>query len=378
MAVTPTTITTEEQIFLVSSPVNLRIRNLSGNSQISSVVIELYVWNGSLNAPPTLPSFTLNGDKISKDDTYINFQISELIASYITGTKFAWSTGIGVPSISGEGVFFQYKYEVTNSTGVEAVIESSTNFATMGYRFDYEQIGRRDTQPYDGLIPISYNRKYTDKLIYYKRDFDFTKTLGACTSENIIASSINTPTNCYEQLGDKFLVAYINRLGLWDYFTTFGKAIKSTEISADTNARLYRDPNQINNNINHSKQRQTNDTPQSYVINTGELSELMIYQVEDVLFSPLIYLIEFTGAEWGAVDVALTVDSTIVTVDSTIITVDAITITIDDVGLYSAFKQIPVTCKNTNFVNKSRLNDKGKINYNLEFEATVGRINNLR
>ena len=104
----------------------------------------------------------------------------------------------------------------------------------------------------------------------------------------------------------------------------------------------------------------------------------MIVQVEDVIFSPLIYLIEFSGLAYTAVEVGLTVDSTTVTVDSTTITADATTTTVEDVGFYSDFKQIPVTCENTNFINKSRLNDKGKINYNLEFDATIGRINNLR
>jgi len=273
MAITPTAITTEDQIYLTGSPVNLRIRNDGQDTTIKSVVVELYIWSGNLNNPPPLASYTLVADKVSANDNYINFQIAEIIASHINGTKFAWASGDNAPSIAGEGVFFHYKYQVTSAT-VEAPVESYTNFATMGYRLDFEQLGDVGMQqPYLGLIPINYTRNYTERIKYFKRDFDFTKTLEDCTSENIILSTVNTPTSTKCQLGDKYLVVYINRLGLWDYFTTYGKAVKSVKIDGETTPRLYRNPNSINNNVNHSKSRMIETTDRLYTINTGDLHE---------------------------------------------------------------------------------------------------------
>jgi len=381
MAVTPTTITTEDQIYLCGTPIKLRLRNLAGDSTITSVQCELYIWSGDLDTPPVLPTKTLIGDKVSVNDDYIEFQISEILASYITGTKFAWGTGANPPSISGEGVFFQYKYQVT-SVSDETPIESVTNFATMGYRYDFEQVGdvamSTANQPYFGLLPINYTRNYTDKLVYYKREFDFTKTLGTCTSENIITSTVNPAACTGLQLGDKYLIVYINRHGLWDYFTPYGKAIKSVKLDSQVTPRLYRNTNSINNSVSHSKYRQIENSDQTYVLNTGDLHELMTEQIEEVIYSPLVYLMEFTGAVYDIVSVGLTVDSTVVTVDSTTITVDAVTITEADQGLFSTYKQIPVVCSTESFVKRTRLNDKGKINYDLEFEVTTGRINNLR
>jgi len=381
MAITPTTITTEDQIYLCGSPINLRIKNLAQDSTIQSVQCELYIWSGALNAPPSLASYTLVADKVSANDDYINFQIAEIIASHINGTKFAWISGDNAPSIAGEGVFFQCKYQVTSAT-VEAPVTMVTNFATMGYRYDFEQVGEvalsSNKQPYLGLLPINYNRYYNGGIKYFTRYFDFTKTLGTCTSENIILSTVNTPATTKCQLGDKYLVVYINRLGLWDYFTPFGKAIKSVKLSSETNPRLYRNPNSINNSVNHSKNRQIETSDQSYVLNTGDLTELMTDQVEEVIYSPLVYLVEFTGEQYTVIQEGLTVDSTLVTVDSTIYTVDNETITHADLGYYSTFKQIPVTCSTDNFVKKTRLNDKAKINYDLSFDVTMGRINNLR
>lgn len=383
MAITPTTITTEEQIFLTGSPINLRISNFNNDNTIKSAVCELYIWSGNLNAPPVLPSYTLVGDKVSADDDYINFQIAEVLRSHITGTKFAWTAGDEQPSIAGEGVFWQTKHQVTNEDlEVEAAYEGLTNLATLGYRYDFEQVGdiadSSEIQPYLGLLPINYNRNYTDKVKYYRRNFDFTKTLELCTSENIISSTVFTPTTTKCQKGDKFLVVYINRLGLWDYFTPYGKSVKSIKLEATTNPRLYRNPNSINNNVNHSKSRIIENTEQSYTINSGDLHESMTEQIEEVIYSPLVYLLEFTGDTFTVAQQGLTVDSTTVTVDSTLYTVDNDTITAEDLGYYSTFKQIPVTCQTENFIKKTRLNDKGKINYDLNFDVTMGRINNLR
>lgn len=380
--ITPTTITSEDQIYLVNSPVNITIRNLSQSNSIKTVQLEIYVWSGNLNIPPSLPSYTLVSSKVSESDNYVNFQIAEILASHINKTKFSWIGGESEPSISGEGIFWQGKYQVTNENDIENPVESTTKFATLGYRYDYEHVGNilgaSVHQPYLNLQPINYTRNYSPKIKYFKRQFYFSKTLSTCTSENFIISIENAVENTKCQLGEKYLIAYINRLGLWDYFTPYGKVVKNIKIDGDTNPRLYRNTNSINNNINHSKQKIIQSTDQSFTLNTGYLTEEMANQVEDVIFSPLIYLIEFTGEVYTNIQVGLTVDNTLVTVDSTIYTVDNDTVTSGDIGYFSKFKQIPVICDTKSFVKKTRLNDKGKINYDLDFQATVGRINQLK
>jgi hypothetical protein len=383
MAVTPTTITTEGQIYLTGSPINLRLRNLNSDATISSVTCELYIWTGNLNAPPASANYTLVASKVSNEDDYINFQIAEIVRSHINGTKFSFVPGNESPNIAGEGVFFQLKHQVTNLNGlIEAPITSSSKFATLGYRYDFEQVGNiagsTTGQPYLNLLPINYIRNYTNRIKYFKRSFNLTQPLSTCTSENIISSTANPVIVCQDQRGDKFAVAYINRLGLWDYFTTFGKGVKTVNVDSDINPRLYRNPNSINNSINHSKNRTINTSEQSFVINTGGLTEDMTDQVEEVIYSPLVYLLEFTGALFTTASAGTTVDSTTVTVDSTLFTVDGDAVTAQDIGFYSTYKQIPVTCSNSSFIKKTRLNDKGKINYDLQLDVTMSRINNLR
>jgi hypothetical protein len=379
MAVTPTIINSEDQIYLAGSPIHIRLHNLAMDINIQLAVMELYIWSGNLNTPPPTANYTFKSTKISAKDNYIAFQISEQISSHINATRFVWNSGSNFPMVRGEGVFFQIKYQIDEETPVEL----PTNFATNGYRFDYEQVGdiagALDKQPYLGLLPIDYaNRNYSKNIVYRKRDFDLTQALGVCTTETMITSISQLIINGQCQMGGRYLVAYINRLGLFDYFTPFGKATKQIKIDAETNPRLYRNPKGINNSVVHSKRRGIESTEQTYTINTGYLTEPMISQIEEVIYSPLVYLIEFTGEIYKDEQVGITVDSTTITVDSTIYTVDNTTIDELDVGFYSTYKQIPVTNENNDFTFKSRQYDKGKINYDLTFKSTTDKINNVR
>lgn len=376
--ISPTIISTEDQIYLAGSPINFRVYNLAQDSSLQKATISLYIWSGDLDTPPTTPNYILNGLKVSDKDNYINFQISELILAEINNTRFVWNSGANAPMIRGEGVFFQMEYQVDS----EAMQQGLSNFATQGYRYDYEQVGdiagSLDKQPYLGLTPISYDRNYNCNIKYFKREFDLTKTLSTCTSENIVKSTAYTPAKTEEQRGDKYLIVYLNRHGLFDYFTPFGKVVKSTKIDSDTTAKLYRNPKSINTSVMHSKKRGINASEQSISINTGYLSEGMVEQVEELIYSPLIYLINFSGAVYTTEQVGITVDSTTITVDSTLYTVDNTNITTNDIAYYSNYRQIAVTNENNDFEFKTRLNDRNKINYDLNFDITTDRINNVR
>ena len=370
MAVTPTTITTEDQIYLMGSESHIRVRNEGADATIKSAVLDLYIWTGNLNAPPSDPTQTLSKNKVSVEDNYIDFKINEVVSSYIHQTKFGWNKGNAQPSIAGEGVFFQFVANIKSEGNVNYILLSNSKFATLGYRERNERTGTdaNFSQPFTGLKPINYNRNYAEGIKYFKREFDFTKSLGDCTSENIIKSTAITPSELKCQLGDKWLIVYINRLGLFDYFTPLGKAVKKLDVESEDNERVYRNFNSRVSNVLHENRRNITDEEDGCTINTGALSENMTEQVKEVIKSPLVYLIEFTGDKFSVTQIGTTVDSTLVTVDSTVITVDSQTVTASDVGLFDDYEQIPVINYNKSFIKKTRLNDKSKINYDLTFK----------
>jgi hypothetical protein len=119
-------------------------------------------------------------------------------------------------------------------------------------------------------------------------------------------------------------------------------------------------------------------------MNTGYLKESMTQLVEELIYSPKVYLIKFNG-DTSVVDSTLfTVDSTLLTVDSTLFTVDSNVITDDQtwtgekITHFLSYQQIPVVLKDNDFVRKTRTNEKTSINYSLTWEETRNKINDVR
>jgi hypothetical protein len=92
--------------------------------------------------------------------------------------------------------------------------------------------------------------------------------------------------------------------------------------------------------------------------------------VLEILQSPKVYLVTFSGETYTAPQIGITIDSTSVTIDDTDITIDSQTVTTENLTFYSKFVQIPVKNATSNFLKKTQLNDKSSISYSLEFEAT--------
>ena len=87
--ITPTTITTEDQIYLVGNgtALNVDFRNIAHDTTIKSVVVELYVWRGNLNNPPVLASYRYPVEKVSISDDRITLNFADVVASYIIATR---------------------------------------------------------------------------------------------------------------------------------------------------------------------------------------------------------------------------------------------------------------------------------------------------
>jgi hypothetical protein len=100
----------------------------------------------------------------------------------------------------------------------------------------------------------------------------------------------------------------------------------------------------------------------------------MINQVEQIIYSPKIYLILFNGDIQENTTVGITIDSTFVTIDDTNITIDSATVTEELIGQFKTFQQVPVISMDKTFKRKTRVNDKKDIDYNLKFEETTNKI----
>jgi hypothetical protein len=376
-----TNIDTKAKIFFAQSPIHFNFANDLNDATIAAVTVEVYIWRGSQTANlPAAPSIVFNDvRKISPEDNYIALEFHNEIKAFIASSnlnqnnpQFAYNT-TAPATTSGEGVYFHIVYKVDTDT----VKQLGTFFATSGYRYSFEQKGGYYTTYED--VPAF--RKFAESIIYDRNAINLLTV--AATSQSgtgangMITQTALTPAPRKLQTGVKCLIAYVNRLGVWDTFTPFGRFVESIDTKRDEFSSTFRNPLQINSQIQHLKQSGSPKGRRKFQINTGLLDENNNYQVREILQSGKIYLIIFGGDVFTTVQTGLTVDSTIVSVDNTTITVDSDTVTAADLGFYSTFVQIPVNNSATNFLKKTRLNDKSSISYTLEMEETNNFINDI-
>ena len=258
-----------------------------------------------------------------------------------------------------------------------------TNFATLGYRWNYEQnsLSNNKLEPNGStgfLGPV--NHWYGSNISqYFSQAFNLGNSIATATTANMITRTAITPPAAFVRGAlDACLIIYINKLGLWEIFTPHGKIVVSSPIESTERGRAYRDPSRVDNTYQHSKTRDILSVTQEYLINTGSLTEDMINSVEQIIYSPKVYLIKFNGSIQETSTVGITIDSTLVTIDNTNITVDSVTIANEYIGNYKQFEQIPVIIKESNFTRKNRVNDKNEINYNIKFEETNSKLLDIR
>lgn len=385
-----TVINTESQITFCNSPIHLRLQNAATDSTIDSVIVYLWVWNGAQNKVLGSPNIVLPKDKISVSDTYINIQIADYIKSYLVSPDNAPNTNqptfsyneLTNPAITGQGVFWQIVTDITS--GATTVRNNyTTKFATLGYRWNYEQTvtGNNGVQPYGaGGFLRTVNKWYNPKIHnYISQAFNLSNPVATATTANMITvTNITPPSGWTRCTKDPSLIVYLNKLGLWEMFTPHGKITVTGKLTAETSNRAFRDPSQIDNSFTHSMMRDTLDVVQSYIVNTGQLDETMTDLVEEIIYSPKIYLIKFKGDTNTTTTVGITIDSTLVTIDNINITIDSETVTEEGLGFYKTHQQIPVVITDQDYTRKTRLNERVNIDYNIKFDETNNKLNDIR
>ena len=362
-----------------NSPIHIRLQD----ANIEDAFIYLWIWNGAQNKVLGSPNHTLYKAKVSASDDYLNFEIADIIKSFLVAPTNAPNTNqpnfsynqFENPAITGQGVFWQIVADIKIS-GVVTRYNYRTSFATLGYRWANEQTNN-DFYTID--VP-SLDRWYNPKIHnYITQNFDLTKTVANATSGNLINVNDITPPSEWSRISrDPYLIVYLNKSGLFEMFTPHGKVVKNAKIDREEINVSYRDPSMLDNSYVHSKLSQNLDVTETFTINTGSLTEDMVNQVEQIVYSPKVYLIRFVGDVNLITTVGITIDNTFITIDDLNTTIDGLSVTSELLAKYKTHEQIPVVLTDTDFTIKNRVNDKNEINYNLKFEVTTNKINDIR
>mgnify|MGYP000390801115 FL=1 len=385
------TITDKSQIAFCNSPVVIRIdlltdfpayvpSNINTRIRLQLTTFEIDDSLAEVNSH----IYTLDKARVSNDDKYVSFEIQDYLKNDLVRKENLNNVDFPVllyhntslPYVQGMCLFYKYSYYAYDETTSVAAINVTNRVATLGYRWRNEQ------NPFYGSFVGNANgfnvsetaqKKYADLIPYYaKQDFAFGTNR---TSNNFIVTTqvIPTPTVCVKE---PLLFIYLDRNGLFQYITTVGKITINDETKRQESAKVFRDSAMINTESTHFKNTAIEEVFQTYTVNTGVLHESMNALIEELIYSPKIYLVRFYGDKFTTAQVGITVDNDIITVDNETITVDSDTITVGDVGYYSTYLQVPVTCVDSDFVKRTLINDKRDISYTLKFKETASKIKN--
>ena len=388
MSITRTAISSPEQITFCNSPIHIKVVD----PNIKKIGLKLWIWNGSLNKTLGAQNYSWLKDKVSDSDDYIELEISEYIRSFLINPKnatntsqptFAYNT-LADAAMTGQAVFWQVQIIAYIGSEEPTTFDGYTNIATLGWKWNKEKtLFNVKSIVAGGGIGFDFVReKYTDPRINYlfNQSFDLTQTLEACTTENVITRvepTIPTLLNRYSR--EPVLIVYLNKIGLWDFFVSHGKVTPTTKIKRDTNNISYRQSSAIDNQYQHSKSSKVSEVIRGYTINTGSLKENMVEQVEEIIYSPKVYLIKFKGDVYldSDIEVGITIDNTYITIDDLNTTIDSMDVGADVVAYFNTYEQIPVIVTDTDFLIKNRVNNKKDIDFNIKFEETNSKIDNI-
>ena len=392
-----TPIDTPDKIQFCNSPIHIRQTAVNVGNLIKKVTHYLWIWNGDQNKTLGDANRIIPKEIVSRYDDYINVNIADYIKAYLVSPEnarnsnqpqFAWNP-YALPAQTGQGVFYQLISEVleedpaTNAIVATNVL-SPTYFATLGYRWNYEQNtgSTNELTPNKSDIFKATPYRYYNQSIdnYFANSFNLGQETWSCSTATMITQAKITPPARQSFCAlDSYLIVFLNKLGLWDYFTPFGKTIITNKATTSNSNRMFRDPSKINNSQVHSSLRDSINVLQSYTINTGHIDESATQLIEELVYSPKVFLIRFSGEKTTSTMTGITVDNTFITVDNTNITVDNDTVTAESIGYFSTFQQIPVIITNPEeIINLTRLNNKVNIEYSLKFDETNNKILDIK
>lgn len=323
----------------------------STQSNWTHAQLSMWIWQGDYNDGSVvngLPNQIQYKEKVSITDNFILFELSDYITPFLNPTiDFMGSTSTTVSDMCVWVYYEAFIYNNPLNLLDPTVLESQQSELRMGiysYNWNYEnQIGLDYTNTAFGSdlgTPSVADYNYVSG---YPNNFYFTNTFkvnGLTNSNDMVNLSFisnPTPTKCSV---DPYTILYLNKNGGWSTFNTHGKVVIDNDIKSKEYEHSFRNPLFFDNSKDHSIKKYNIESTQKYQINTGAIKYLMGQMVEEILYSPKIYLIKYNK-------------------DMT------------------SFQQIPVVVDSPKFQRKTAINDKNKISYVMTFKETSNKLRNI-
>lgn len=321
--------------------------------------LEMYLWYGE-NIFPTLPNHSLTSYKVKSTDTFLWFEVSDYIKSFLDPQlDFTWysdyalsvdttdysvdddviSVDTNYLTITGSNSFGEVcwarfivrSYKISLGVGLLVeTVQSPIKVGTLGYGFHNE--GNNPKPSTTTLV------NPTDKYSTYHSVNYITTIRSSATNTNMVIErqAMDTDIQICNWGNKEFQVIYLNKYGVWDSMLFNRVSKRSVEVKSETSDFYQNRPDQYS--IYRPTTRVSNiDSNEEFILNTDLLNDRQNYYVEELINSDRWYLLNHQG--------------------------DSL---------------IPVVLDDKKFEEKLGFYEKSKIQWTLKFKGGNSKINDIR
>jgi hypothetical protein len=324
---------------------------------LKSVVVDLYVWDGTVSDQPVSPAYTINKSVIS-GQTNITLEIAELVRDYFTITfnddynSIARYVRTVVSSFDDSDEPFDTNPIVTTYVALDGYgyFEEGTNpeldrHALMSATNIYLPEGTAGKLPIfaegvgkviiDGVTTqITDNGNTNQKIQYVTIPADKSSIQVYDTNDTTLKKTI-TISNICEPKYTSFKVTFVNKFGAFQDLYFFKKTSEVTNVTDELfKKNIITNTASTYNTYDNQRGRMNVNAQTSLTMNTGFIKENMNQTIEELFYSENVY-IRYEN------------------------------------------KTLAVIPKSKSLQYKTSLNDK-LINYTVDFDFAFDRINNVR
>ena len=324
---------------------------------LKSVVVDLYVWDGTESDQPVSPAYTINKSVIS-GQTNITLEIAELVRDYFTITfnddynSIARYVRTVVSSFDDSDEPFETNPIVTTYVALDGYgyFEEGTNpeldrHALISSTNIYLPEGTAGKMPIfaegvgkviiDGVTTeITDNGNTNQKIQYVTIPADKSSIQVFDTDDTTLKKTI-TISNICEPKYTPFKITFVNKFGAFQDLYFFKKTSEVTNVTDELfKKNIITNTASTYNTYDNQRGRINVNAQTSLTMNTGFVSEIMNQTIEELFYSENVY-IRYEN------------------------------------------KTLAVIPKSKSLQYKTSLNDK-LINYTVEFDFAFDRINNVR
>lgn len=324
---------------------------------LKSVVVDLYIWDGTISDQPIAPAYTINKSVIS-GQTNITLEIAELVRDYFTITfnndynSIARYVRTVVSSFDDSDEPFDTNPIVTDYVALDgygyfeeganpeldrhALISSTDIYLPEGtvgkFPIFAEGVGKVIIDSTTTQITDNGN---TNQKIQYVTIPANTSTIQVFDTDDSTLKKTITVTNICEPKYTTFKVTFVNKFGAFEDLYFFKKTSEVTSVTDELFKKNIINNTSSNYNTYENQKGRINVNAQtSLTMNTGYVSEVMNQTIEELFYSENVY-IRYEN------------------------------------------KTLAIIPKSKSLQYKTSLNDK-LINYTVDFDFAFDRINNVR